>query len=117
MSKKSSTDQSLSDDVPAGFLLGVCMHEKREPRLFKVQEYAKAKNQKTMVAKGKCSKCGYGMSKIVRKPEVDESVLNASAKSSTKNTKSSVLADALKEEEIDEILQEDKKNITRKTSI
>jgi len=97
MSKKSSTDQSLSDEVPAGYLLGVCMHEKREPRLFKVQEYAKAKNQKTMVAKGKCSKCGYGMSKIVRKPEVDDSVLKSNNNKNT--TKSS-----LKDEEEESIL-------------
>jgi hypothetical protein len=101
MSKKSSTEQSLSDEIPAGYLLGVCMHEKREPRLFKVQEYAKAKNQKTLVAKGKCSKCGYGMSKIVKKPEIDDDIL----KVQSLQAKKAVAADLLDEEDVDSIIE------------
>ena len=50
-------------------LSGICMHEGRAKREFVVTNYTDAKNKKTLVAHGLCTKCGSNMAKIVKKPQ------------------------------------------------
>ena len=54
--------------VQVGSLLdGICMHERRAKRQFIVESIGQAHNAKTLIARGACQSCKFGMSKIISK--------------------------------------------------
>ena len=90
--------------VQVGSLLdGICMHERRAKRQFIVESIGQAHNAKTLIARGACQSCKFGMSKIISKKAQHQQTTTTTSVQSTQNT--------LQEEETSSNVYQDEEDV------